>query len=118
MTTERAPLYNDPNRRRLAGARRGLATLIVLFSMQIIVPDADAVDFVIREKTGVFHFNCVNSCGPARVRKSGKCEYFVQSIYYNGTVKACEPEIAARKACGELEFDEPKRKDLLNPACQ
>lgn len=94
----------------------------MLFSLICLVllaaPQVNAVDFVLRESNGVFHYTCVNSCGPVRVRKSGKCEYFVQSIYYHGTVKACEPEIAARKACGELDFDEPKRKELLNPACQ
>lgn len=84
----------------------------------LVVPrQSNAVDFVLKEANGVFHFRCVNSCGPAKVRKSGKCQYFVQSIYYHGNVKACEPEIAASKACGELEFDEPKNKELLNPAC-
>ncbi len=97
-----------------------MKTLLLLFLLCLmfaIAPTASAIDFVIRESNGVFHYRCVNSCGPARVRKSGKCEFFVQSIYYNGTVKACEVEIAARKACGELKFDEPKRPELLNPAC-
>jgi hypothetical protein len=82
-----------------------------------VAPQAEAVDFVMRESTGVFHFECVNACGPVRARKSGKCEYFVQSLYFTGKVKACEVEIAALKACGEKKFDEPKREDLLNPAC-
>ena len=76
-----------------------------------------AVDFILKDKRGVSHFRCVNACGPVRVRKSGNCEFFVQSIYFNGKVKACEAEIAALKACGELKFDQPINKDLLNPAC-
>ena len=95
-----------------------IAALFCLLALLVLGPvNGNAVDFVLRQSNGVFHFECVNSCGPVRARKSGKCEFFVQSIYYNGTVKACEVEIAARKACGELDFDEPKRKDLLNPAC-
>ncbi len=92
--------------------------LICLPCLLLLSPSkVDAVDFIMRKANGVFHFNCVNSCGPIRVRKSGKCKYFVQSLYYHGNVKACEVEIAASKACGELKFDEPKKKELLNPAC-
>jgi len=83
----------------------------------LAVAQAKAVDFVLRDSSGVYHFRCVNSCGPVKVRKSGKCEFFVQSLYYHGKVKACQAEVAARKACGELEFDAPKEKELLNPAC-
>ncbi len=77
----------------------------------------EAVDFILKDEKGVSRFNCVNSCGPVQVRKSGKCEFLVQSLYFSGKVKACEVEIAALKACGELKFDQPINKSLLNPAC-
>ncbi|MBU2645477.1 hypothetical protein KKI24_12290 [bacterium] len=93
-----------------------LLGLFYLTSM--FVPPVKAVDFILRNSNGVYIYNCVNSCGPVQVRKSGKCEFFVQSVYYNGIVKACEAEIAALKACGELKFDQPIKKELLNPACR
>lgn len=76
-----------------------------------------AVDFIVKDDRGVYRYDCVNACGPARVRKSGKCEFFVQSVYFSGKVKACEVEKAALKACGEIKFDQPIKKELLNPAC-
>ncbi len=80
-------------------------------------PPVNAVDYILRDNKGVTHFRCVNSCGPVRVRKTGKCEFLVQSLYFNGKVTACNAEIAALKACGELKFERPINKELLNPAC-
>ena len=77
----------------------------------------EAVDYILKDQRGVTHFRCINSCGPVRVRKSGKCEFLVQSLYFNGKVTACNAEVAALKACGELKFERPINKDLLNPAC-
>jgi len=78
---------------------------------------ARAVDFIMKDQDGVFQFNCINACGPVRVRATGKCEFMVQSAYYRGKVKACSAEIAALQACGELPFERPVREDLLDPAC-
>lgn len=102
----------------LAEKMKAGALLLFLATLMFgVAPQVEAVDFVMRESTGVFHFECVNACGPVRARKSGKCEFFVQSLYFTGKVKACEVEIAALKACGERKFDVPVREDLLNPAC-
>ena len=92
--------------------------MLVLISLTFFnTPPVVAVDYILKNKKGVSHFRCVNSCGPVRVRKSGKCEFLVQSIYFSGIVTACNAEIAALKACGELEFERPINKKLLNPAC-
>lgn len=104
-------------RQKVKNPRQWLFLSGLFCLMLFTVSDVNAVDYIMREANGVFHFNCVNACGPIRVRKSGKCEFFVQSIYYHGIVKACKVEIAARKACGELKFDVPKNRSLLNPAC-
>lgn len=79
-----------------------------------------AIDLIYRDEKGVSHYNCINACGPVKVRKSGKCEYLVQSIYFSGKVKACYPEWAGLQACGEIELEpvKPLREGLVNSACQ
>ncbi|MCP4754138.1 MAG: hypothetical protein GY866_24900 [Proteobacteria bacterium] len=96
---------------------KNIIALAVFVISLMVASSAYSVDFIYRNEKGVFHFDCVNACGPVKVRKSDKCEFFVQSIYYSGKVQACSAEIAARKSCGELKFDRPVRKELLNPAC-
>lgn len=94
-----------------------LSVLIFVLYFMVTITTSYSIDFIYKDVRGIYHFECINSCGPARIRKSGPCEYFVQSIYYKGKVTACTIEIAARKACGEMKLDRPIRKDLLNPAC-
>jgi len=94
-----------------------LSGSLLFLCLMIMADTAYSIDFIFKDVRGIYHFDCINSCGPTRIRKSGPCEYFVQSIYYKGKVTACTIEIAARKACGELAFERTIRKDLLNPAC-
>ncbi|MBT3226155.1 MAG: hypothetical protein HN580_13100 [Deltaproteobacteria bacterium] len=95
----------------------GIILLGLICLTFVNIPSIRAVDLIIKDTRGVYRFNCVNSCGPVRVRKCGKCEFLVQSTYFNGKVKACRAELAALKACGERKFDQPINKNLLNPAC-
>jgi hypothetical protein len=97
--------------------RTGIWLLGIALGGGLFASSVSAVDFILRDQSGIYHFDCINACGPVRVRKSGRCEFFVQSPYYNGKVNACEAETAAMKACGELPFDQPRPKELLNPAC-
>jgi hypothetical protein len=95
----------------------GNILLVLICLMVFNTPTAKAIDYILKDQRGVTHFNCINSCGPARVRKSGKCEFLVQSTYFSGKVTACDAETAGLKACGERKFDRPIKKDLLNSAC-
>ncbi len=95
----------------------GNITLALICLTFFNTPHVEGVDYILRTNKGVTHFRCVNSCGPVRVRKTGKCEFLVQSLYFNGKVTACNADVAALKACGEIEFERPINKELLNPAC-
>jgi len=75
------------------------------------------VDFIVRDKYGAFVYDCINACGPVKIKKAGKCKFMVHSKYYRGTVESCTTVEAARKACGEQKFDKPVREDLLSTSC-
>jgi len=94
-----------------------LGVLLFVIYFMLTLDSGYSIDFIFRDVRGIFHYECINSCGPARIRRTGQCEYFVQSLYYKGKVTACTKQIAAKKACGETKIDRPIRKDLLNPAC-
>ncbi len=92
-------------------------TILIVTLCLTLTAIAFGVDFIVRDKNGAFIFDCINSCGPVKVKKAGKCKYMVHSKYFRGLVDSCLAEKAARKACGEQKFDKPVREDLLSTSC-
>ena len=92
-------------------------TMLIVFLCLTLTAIAFGIDFIVRDKNGAFIYDCINTCGPVKVKKTGKCKYMVHSKYYRGLVDACKAETAARKGCGEQEFDRPVRKDLISTSC-
>ena len=90
---------------------------LIVISFITLATTALSVDFIVRDESGAYNYNCINTCGPVKVKKAGKCKYLVHSKYFRGLLDACTAEEAARKACGEEDFDTPVRKDLLSTSC-
>jgi hypothetical protein len=97
--------------------RKTSKIMLIIFMCLTAAAIAFGVDFIVRDKYGAYVFDCINACGPVKIKKSGKCKYMVRSKYFRGIVESCSAENAARQACGEEPFKTPVRDDLISTSC-